>query len=95
MDRNELNSVSIKSNVFGDLNVIVKTDSIENDKNYSNLLNEITIVLNKYSAENNSGTPDFILAQFLLNVLKSWDEGVRAREEWYGRLPKPLESVSS
>lgn len=42
-------------------------------------------VLNCYSQENASDTPDFILAKFLLGCLDSWNTGLRRREEWYGR----------
>lgn len=42
-------------------------------------------LLNAYDQENGSNTPDFILAEFLLQVLNAWNLAVRAREEWYGR----------
>jgi len=45
----------------------------------------IRTVLNKFSAENASNTPDFILAQFLLSCLAAWDTGVQQRETWHGR----------
>lgn len=41
--------------------------------------------INKFSAENGSNTPDFILAQFLMGALAAWDGAVKRREEWYGR----------
>lgn len=49
------------------------------------LKKELEILLNKHSAENNSGTPDFILANYLLNCLVAYDVAVEAREKWYGR----------
>lgn len=42
-------------------------------------------LLNMYSQENGSNTPDFILAQYLSGCLKAWNEAVVAREKWYGR----------
>jgi len=42
-------------------------------------------VLNRFSAENGSDTPDFLLARYLLGCLAAWNTGVRAREQWYGR----------
>ena len=42
-------------------------------------------VINRYSKENGSNTPDFILAEFLTQVLVAWDGAIRSREEWYGR----------
>lgn len=51
---------------------------------------ELMHVLNKYSAENGSNTPDFILAQFLLSCLTTLDIAVVARDRWYGRTLDPL-----
>ena len=41
-------------------------------------------VINRHSAESMSGTPDFILAHFLLNALKDYNEAVVARAAWRG-----------
>lgn len=41
-------------------------------------------VINRHSAENISGTPDYILAEFLTNALKAYNEAVSARAEWRG-----------
>lgn len=49
------------------------------------LKDDIAMVLNRHSAENESGTPDFILAQFLVGCLAAFDDAVRRRETWYGR----------
>lgn len=46
---------------------------------------ELTQLINKYSKENNSGTPDFILANYLDSCLKIYEETVRQREKWHGR----------
>jgi len=46
---------------------------------------EIEQTINKYSQENESNTPDFILAEYLTDCLKSFDKAVNRREEWYGR----------
>ena len=54
----------------------------------SELRSEITTALNRASAENPSGTPDFILADFLLDALMAFDAAVAAREAWYGRSPE-------
>lgn len=45
---------------------------------------ELTKLLNTYSAESPSGTPDFILAEFLRNVLREFNEAVSRRAEWRG-----------
>jgi len=45
---------------------------------------QIAEVINVYSKENESDTPDFILAQYLNACLKAFNEGVNARKKWYG-----------
>ena len=49
------------------------------------LESELCALLNRYSAENPSDTPDFVLARFLVSCLDAWNAGVARREEWYGR----------
>lgn len=46
---------------------------------------ELEHLINRYSQENASNTPDFILAQYLSGCLKAWNEAVARREQWYGR----------
>jgi hypothetical protein len=46
---------------------------------------ELEHIINKYSKENGSDTPDFILADFLVNVLADFDRAAKARDTWYGR----------
>lgn len=50
---------------------------------------ELASTLNRFSAENASDTPDFILAQYLLGCLAAWNQGVQQRETWYGRDARP------
>lgn len=52
-----------------------------NDK----LRQELTSLLNRYSVENLSDTPDFILAVFMLNCLAAFNEAQRGRQKWYGQ----------
>lgn len=52
----------------------------------SSLERDLSSALNRFSAENASDTPDWILAQFLLGCLAAWNNGVQQREIWYGRL---------
>ena len=46
---------------------------------------EIQDIINRCSAENESNTPDFILAQYLVGCLSAWNTAVQQREKWYGR----------
>lgn len=50
-------------------------------------------IINYYSQENGSDTPDFILAQYLNECLGVWNKNMQRREEWYGRpIHRPKES---
>lgn len=46
---------------------------------------ELTDLINRYSRENGSNTPDFILAEYIRNAVAAFDTAVVKREEWYGR----------
>jgi len=46
---------------------------------------ELAELINRYSKENDSDTPDFILARYLNEVLKNFNAAVLDREQWYGR----------
>ena len=45
---------------------------------------ELTGLLNRYSVENDSGTPDFILAAYLVSCLNAFNHSVCSRREWFG-----------
>jgi len=44
---------------------------------------ELKKLINIQSMENGSNTPDWILAQYLTNCLKTFDSAVEARTRWY------------
>ena len=46
---------------------------------------ELTALLNKYSLEGGSDTPDFLLADYLVQCLAVFDVTIAHREAWYGR----------
>lgn len=46
---------------------------------------ELTDLINRRSAENGSNTPDFILAEYLLEALRAFERATAARERWYGK----------
>jgi len=49
-----------------------------------NLHSELANILNRYSCENESDTPDFILAEYLMNCLSAFELASNKREDWYG-----------
>lgn len=51
------------------------------------LENKIKEAINQCSAEHDSGTPDYILAEYLTGCLEAYNRALIAREKWYGRDP--------
>lgn len=45
---------------------------------------ELEQLINRHSRENNSNTPDFILAEFMLATLQAFDKATKTRDAWYG-----------
>lgn len=50
---------------------------------------ELEDLINRHSKENESNTPDFILAQYMSNCLKNFNIATQQRETWYGRDARP------
>jgi len=48
----------------------------------------LEILINRYSMENESNTPDFILACYLLSCLEAFDLATRERDKWYNKAKK-------
>ena len=48
---------------------------------------ELEQLINRYSMENYSDTPDFILAQYLEACLTVYGNAIKARDDWYGFTP--------
>lgn len=53
---------------------------------------ELAALINKYSVENASNTPDWILAQYVVACLLAWATATQQRETWYDRDPRPSDS---
>ena len=45
---------------------------------------ELTDLLNRYSKENGSDTPDYVLAHFVEKAIEAFNHGVNLRSEFYG-----------
>lgn len=50
---------------------------------------EIQMAINKYSKENGSNTPDFILARYLTDCLTAFDKATASRSSFYGHHSSP------
>lgn len=44
---------------------------------------ELTTLINKHSIENQSNTPDFILARFMVSILENFEIASNSRQNWY------------
>lgn len=44
---------------------------------------ELTSLINRYSKENKSNTPDFILAEYMNECLLIFERIIAKRDEWY------------
>lgn len=54
---------------------------------------ELTSLINRYSLENLSNTPDFILADYLVDCLETYSQTVTKLDTWYGRNPAALAAL--
>lgn len=54
--------------------------------------NALTDLINSYSKENDSNTPDFILANYLLSCLNIFSYATKRRDNWYGGKQSILDS---
>jgi len=50
---------------------------------------ELQDLLNRHSKENESNTPDIILASFLVDCLDAYNSASSRRENWYGKKMEP------
>ncbi len=56
---------------------------------------ELTDLINRCSKENDSNTPDFILAQYIENCLAAFSQATQQRDTWYGRDARPTSIVTA
>lgn len=85
----------IFENQFDDNIIFITKDSLVKIKNpilvlESKITNEeeefrseLATLLNKYSKENGSNTPDFVLADYLISCLEAYNQTVNDRDGWY------------
>lgn len=48
------------------------------------LRKELELLLNRYSVDAATNTPDFILASYLVDCLDTFDKFAKWRDKWYG-----------
>ena len=62
------------------------------DKKIENFKRDLAKLINLYSLESVSNTPDFIIAEYLTNTLLEFDKLMRSRDNWYGYSQRPRRS---
>ena len=63
-----------------------------------NFNEELRSLINRASKENDSNTPDFVLATYMCSALNNFNQAVNERERWYGRPlhdGKPIELTNN
>ena len=72
-----------------DINFYSEDLSPEPEQEPDSFQDAVADVLNRRSAENDSNTPDYVLAQYLLSCLNAFNTATQQRETWYGRDARP------
>ena len=49
----------------------------------SDFAKELEHLINRHSVENDSDTPDFILASYMMSCLSAWNTHIQQRDGWY------------
>lgn len=76
--------INVSNAMFKDANPIEET-KMEYRPGFEK---ELTTLINRYSKENESDTPDFIISEYISNCLTAFNGAVKNREKWHGRDPK-------
>ena len=58
--------------------------TVEERQDYQEIVRDLAKVINKYSLEQESQTPDYILAEYMLKSLSDLNRLMRDRDYWYG-----------
>jgi len=71
------------------------TDGVYNEEDTTmTFKEELEILINKHSMENDSNTPDFILADYLMECLQNFNKTSRTRENGMGKSRRLYEGGS-
>lgn len=63
---------------------VKRAERLPSNRKRNNLQTQFEILINSYSAEKESNTPDFILAQYLSDCLDAFNKATNARRIYYG-----------
>ena len=57
--------------------------TVEERQDYQEIVRDLAKVINKHSLEQESQTPDYILAEYMLKSLSDLNRLMRDRDYWY------------
>lgn len=63
------------------------SDVVSNAVYTGGFFNELSSLINRYSKENDSDTPDFILARYIEGCMQNYADTVKARDKWFNYDP--------
>ena len=72
---------------------LTRREVLERRRKRMSLEKKLINLVNSESAENESNTPDWILGQYLMSCLRSFNMATQLRETWYGRKARPTEEL--
>jgi len=70
-------------------------NEVQEEQRQAAFRRELGELLNKHCRENESNTPDFMLADYLIECLRALDEAINKRANWYGRFDSPGQSETT
>lgn len=62
-------------------------ESLQRPEHIESFESQLRSLLNTWSKEGSSNTPDFVLARYMAACLENFDSAVNARDHWYGFKP--------
>lgn len=80
----ELSEKMFEDKPFPQSTVLVKPNGFFEDS--------LKVLINRHSIENDSNTPDFILAKFIMGCLDSFEKAIQKRDNWFGGKQSILDS---
>ncbi len=89
---NEAHKQNVNTTLTEELDVNYLQDKQEESDRIELFKKDIAYVINKHSMEDESNTPDYVLANYLYNCLLAFNRGVNDRTEFYN-VEFPIDDV--
>ena len=64
-------------------------NKVEQEQRQVRFRNDLIDLMNRHSQENKSNTPDYQLADYLIECLRAMNEAINKRASWYNRFDRP------